>query len=100
MKNEILKKTLLYRMIAISLGLLLPYLITQQLIISITVGIITESVSLITYYIYESLWRKHVERKRLKKGVHLLQINGDEKVRISYNVLEDLGDGKLVIEVV
>ena len=100
MKSEILKKTLFYRVIAISLGLLLPYLITQQLAISLMVGLVTETVSLITYYIYEYSWRRYVERKNLKEGVSLLQINGDPKVRIAYEVIEDLGDGKLIIEVI
>ncbi len=87
-------------MIAVSLGLMLPFLITGQLVLSLMVGMVTETVSLITYYVYEYFWRKYIERRHLKEGTSVLSMVGDSKVRIAYEVIEDLGEGKLIIEVV
>jgi len=97
MKREILKKTLLYRTIAISLGLLLPFLITGQFVLSIIVGIVTESTSLITYYIYEYCWRMYMKKKKLRQGMKMFVANDKHGW---YNVLEVQDDNKILIEVV
>ena len=100
MKQEILKKTLLYRLLAyvlgIYIGILSPLSITQSFFWA-TLG---EGASVVLYYIYEHGWRKYVERRRLKKGTNVLAMTGDGKVRIAYEVIEDLGEGKLIIEIV
>jgi len=72
----------------------------KSLPISITVAIIIEIATIGLYYTFEYYWRKYVEHRRLKEGDSVFQINGDPKVRIGYEVIEDLGEGKLIIEVI
>jgi len=72
----------------------------QSLPISLNVAIIIEILTIGLYYTFEYYWRKLVEYKRLKKGDSVLCINGDPKVRIGYEVIENLGEGKLIIEVI
>ena len=109
MKYEILKKTLIYRMLAFIIGLIITTILTLTLLmmrelntltISLVVAIIVEINSIGVYYIFEYFWRKYVEHRRLKEGTSVLSITGDSKVRIAYEVIEDLGEGKLIIKVI
>lgn len=104
MKYEILKKTLFYRSFSFVLTMVVStvvlYFFFNDILLSWYLSIFTEAGAVFLYYIYEYLWRRHISRRYLKKGVNLLQINGDQKVRIAYEVIEDLGEGKLIIEVV
>ena len=96
MKHEILKKTLLYRIISFCFTITMTTIFTlafilltkiKSLPISITVAIIIEIATIGLYYTFEYYWRKLVEYKRLKKGDSVLCINGDPKVRIAYEVI-------------
>ena len=49
---------------------------------------------------FEHFWHKYVERRRLKEGTSVLAMTGDSKVSIAYEVIEDLGEGKLIIKIV
>ena len=109
MKYEILKKTLLYRLLAFIIGLFLTTVLTvyflfiaglSTLIISLVVAVIVEINSIGIYYMYEFLWRRYIEHIHLKEGTNVLCMNGDSKVRIAYEVIEDLGEGKLIIKVI
>lgn len=102
MKHEIIKKTLLYRTIAVGIGLLLPILLTGNIVLGLKTALITESTTLATYYLFELAWRKYVERQRVREGVSLFVLgNGDgNKVRIAYNVIEVIDENKFVIEVI
>jgi len=103
MKSEILKKTIIYRCMAIFFGISISVLsiyFPRTIQIGILFGGISETISLFTYYIFEYFWRRNVERRRLRKGTSVLSITGDSKVRIAYEVIEDLGEGKLIIKVV
>lgn len=71
---------------------------TGNISLGIISGIICETVSLITYYIYEVLWQKYVERKRLKAGIQIYTTHGGKYGW--YNVVEQQEDGKILIEVV
>ena len=101
MKYEILKKTLLYRLLSFGLSTFLTTLLLWgDPWKSFEITIWTEIGAVCLYYVYEFFWRKYVERKRLKEGDSVLCMNGDSKVRIAYEVIEDLGEGKLIIEIV
>ena len=101
MKREILKKTLIYRVLAFWLGMFITTLILfDDPWKSLEVTIWTEIGAISLYYTFEHYWRKFVEWKRLKKGMNLLSIEGNGKVSIEYNVLEVLEDNKFIIEVV
>ena len=100
MKREILKKTLIYRLLAYALGVyigILSPLTIEQSFFWATLG---ESASLILYYTYEHGWRKYIRRRNLKKGMSIFSMEGNGKVSLEYNVLEVLDDNKFIIEVV
>jgi uncharacterized membrane protein len=54
--SEILRKTIIYRIIAITLTLLVTYFFTKKLNISIKIAIITELLQSLIYYTYEHFW--------------------------------------------
>ena len=101
MKHEILKKTMLYRILGFGLSMFITTLIFfTNPMLSLNVSIATEASALGLYYAYEYLWRRYTEHKKLKEGVHIFSIGSNRKVLLEYNVLEDLGDGKILIEIV
>ena len=101
MKYEILKKTLFYRLVSFGMTTFITTLfLFSDPLKSLWITICSEIGAVMLYYTYEYYWRKLVERRCLKKGDNVLCINGDSKVRIAYEVIEDLGEGKLIIEIV
>ena len=101
MKQEILKKTLLYRFLSFGLSMFVTTLfLFSDPMKSWQITIASELGAVCLYYIYEHGWRKYIEHRRLKKGSNVLCMNGDSKVRIAYEVIEDLGEGKLIIEII
>jgi len=99
MKREILKKTLLYRLLAYVIALVIGFFSPMPITASIVFVSISEVVSLVAYYIYEYLWRRHMKRTNLKKGMSVLLIKGNDK-HDWYEVIEVLEENKLVIKVV
>jgi len=100
MRHEILKKTLLYRLLAYVLGICIGILSPLSIGQSFFWATLGEGVSVVLYYIYEHSWRRYIDHRLLKKGINVLSINGDSRVRIAYEVIEDLGEGQLIIKVV
>ena len=100
MKHEILKKTLLYRLLAYGVTILINIASPLGMALSILFATISEVTSLIIYYVYEYYWRKMIDSKNLKKGTNILMIQGNGKISIAYNVLEVLDDNKFVIDVI
>ena len=94
MRHEIIKKTIVYRLIAFTIGLLIPILMTGSIMLGIISGLVCETISLITYYLYELSWNKAFHR--LKKGSRIMLI--DDKYSW-YNVVEELDENKFIIEV-
>jgi len=101
LKHEILKKTMLYRILGFGLSMFITTLIFfKEPLLSLNVSITTEGGALALYYLFEYSWRKYVNHKKIKGGTSLFSIGSNRKVLLEYNVLEDLGDGKILIEVV
>ncbi len=99
MKNEILKKTLIYRGLAFVVGMMIALLMTGSIVLGLMVGFVSETASLTTYYIFELSWRKYIKHKKLKAGMGLFML--EERGRYNwYEVVEVLEDNKIVIKVV
>lgn len=100
MKHEITKKTIIYRFLAFGLGMFITTLfLWSNPLLSLKITIVSESLSIVLYYVYEYYWRKIVEHIKIKKGMNLLSVKG-RKVLLEYNVLEVLDENKFIIEVV
>ena len=54
--SEILRKTIMYRIIAITLTLLVTYFFTKKINTSIKIAIATELIQSCVYYTYEHFW--------------------------------------------
>lgn len=104
MKHEIAKKTLIYRTLAFTCGLIVGIFATIFLnipfYINLIIAVVSEVVSIGLYYSFENYWRRLIERIKIKKGMNLFSIEVNGKVKIGYNVLEVLEDNKFIIEVV
>lgn len=73
-------------------------IMTGNIIKGLMVGAVSELASLITYYIFEVSWRKHIKHKKLKAGVLLMT---EKRGRYNwYEVIEVLEDNKIVIKVI
>ncbi len=71
---------------------------TGSIVKGLMVGIISELSSLITYYMFEVSWRKHIKHKKLKAGVLIM---AEKRGRYNwYEVLEVLEDNKFIIKVI
>ncbi len=67
LKESLLKSTI-YRVITISLGMLVVFIITGSLAAALSLGLITETVQFINYFIFESIWLNFHD-KRLKRKI-------------------------------
>ena len=103
MKYEILKKTLVYRVFSFLLTMVVSTLVLEffinDILLSWYLSIFTEVGAVFLYYIYEYLWRRHIKRRNIKKGMSVLLIKGNDK-HDWYEVIEVLEENKLVIKVV
>ena len=104
MKHEILKKTLFYRVFSFGLtqtvSTIVLYFFLNDILLSWYLSIFTELGAVGLYYIYEYLWRRHVSRKMIKKGMNVLLIKENGDRHSWYEVIEVLEENKFVIKVV
>jgi uncharacterized membrane protein len=70
--KESLLKSIIYRVITIFLGMIVAYIITGSLATALSLGIITETVQFIYYFIFESIWTNYHD-KRLKRKIFELK---------------------------
>lgn len=78
-KKEIIKesfiKSIIYRVITITLGMLIAFLITGSLAVALSIGIITESVQFVNYFIYESVWTNFHDKRLRRKIEEMREID-------------------------
>ena len=101
MKHEILKKNLLYMFLAFGIGTFITTLfLFNDPLLSFNITFASEGASIGLYYIYEYLWRRHMNHSNIKKGMNVLLINDGHDKHSWYEVIEVLEENKLVIRVV
>ena len=104
MKHEILKKTLFYRVFSFILTMvvstLVLYFLINDILLSWYLSIFTEMGAVFLYYIYEYLWRRHMNHSNLKKGMNILLLKEGGDRHSWYEVIEVLEENKIVIKVV
>lgn len=64
--KESLLKSIIYRIITITLALITAYIITGDLLAALSVASLTEFVQFINYFIFETLWTNLITRRRLR----------------------------------
>ena len=98
MKHKVLKKTIIYRILAFVIAMAIGLFSPIPISVSIIFVIVSETVSLATYYLYEFLWERHINKKNLKLGMRMWLGESHDKYGW-FNVIEVLEDGKIIIEV-
>ena len=68
--------------------------------LGLRITLVSEMASIISYYMYEYFWRRHIDRKNIKKGMGVLMIKNGKDMHNWYEVIEVLEDNKIVIKVV
>jgi uncharacterized membrane protein len=84
--KESLLKSIIYRIITIKLGILVVYIITGSLVAALSLGLITESVQFINYFVYESVWINFHD-KRLKKRIEEMR---EVDVKFDFDLIKDM----------
>ena len=84
--KESLLKSIIYRIITITLGILVVYIITGSLVAALSLGLITESVQFINYFVYESVWTNFHD-KRLKRRIEEMR---EVDVTFDFDLIKDL----------
>ncbi len=73
--KESLLKSIIYRVITIFLGMIVAYIITGSLATALSLGIITETVQFIYYFIYESVWTTFHDKRLRRKILDLKEVD-------------------------
>ena len=84
--KESLFKSIIYRIITITLGILVVYILTGSLVAALSLGLITETVQFINYFIYESVWTNYHD-KRLKRIIEEMK---EVDVKFDFDLIKDL----------
>jgi uncharacterized membrane protein len=89
-KKETLKesfiKSIIYRIITIALGMLVVLIVTGDLVAAFSLGIATEAVQFVNYFVYEAIWTYYHD-KRLKTQILMTkQVN----LKFDFKLLKDI----------
>jgi len=84
--KESLFKSIIYRIITITLGILVVFIITGSLVAALSLGIITEIVQFINYFIYESVWTNYHD-KRIKRKIEEMKT---VDIKFDFNLIKDI----------
>ncbi|MHA2181259.1 MAG: DUF2061 domain-containing protein [Promethearchaeota archaeon] len=84
--KESLLKSLIYRVITITLGMLVAFIITGNLLAALSLGIITETVQFINYFIYESVWTNFHDKRLKKKILEMKEVD----LKFDFELIEEI----------
>lgn len=87
--KDSLLKSIIYRIITVTLGFLTVYIITGDLLIAIGIALLTELVQFVNYFVFEVIWTNLITKKRLieeiKKNIKL-DLNYDAILELAYQL--------------
>ena len=66
--KDTLIKSLIYRSITVLIGMLMAFILTHSIAIATSIGILTEVVQGVNYFIYELIW-SNISRRKLEKRI-------------------------------
>ena len=87
--RESLIKSIIYRIITISLGFLTALIITGNIIMALGVALLTEFVQFINYFVFEVIWTNLITKKRLIEEIRRtidLNLNYDAILELAYQM--------------
>ena len=84
--KESLLKSLIYRVITITLGMLVAFIITGSLVAALSLGIITETVQFVNYFIYESVWTNFHDKRLKRKILEMKEVD----LKFDFELIEEI----------
>ena len=84
--KESLIKSIIYRTITILLGMLVALIITGNLVVALSLGIATETIQFIYYFIYETIWTNYHDKK-LRRKIELMR---EVDIKFDFDLIKDM----------
>jgi uncharacterized membrane protein len=87
--KQSLVKSIIYRAITISLGIITTYILTGRLELALSIGILTEVVQSVNYFVYELTW-SNITRRRLEKKIIEKIKRKEIDLKLEYSSVQEL----------
>ena len=84
--KESLIKSTIYRIITILLGMLVALIITGNVVLALSLGIATETIQFIYYFIYETIWTNYHD-KRLRRKIEMTR---EVDIKFDFDLIKDM----------
>ena len=87
--KQSLIKSIIYRAITISLGIITTYILTRSLELALGIGILAEIVQSVNYFVYELTW-SNISRRRLEKKIIEKIKRKEIDLKLDYSSVQEL----------
>lgn len=84
--KESLIKSIIYRTITILLGMLVALIITGNVFVALSLGIATETIQFVYYFIYETIWTNYHD-KRLKRKIEMTR---EVDIKFDFDLIKEM----------
>ncbi|MFW9896373.1 MAG: DUF2061 domain-containing protein [Candidatus Thorarchaeota archaeon] len=84
--KESFLKSIIYRVLTIFLGMLVAFLITGNLIAALSLGIVTEAVQFVNYFVYESIWTNFHDKRLKRKIFEMKEVN----IKFDFDLIKEI----------
>jgi uncharacterized membrane protein len=89
-KKETIKesffKSVIYRIITIFLGMIVAFTLTGDVIFALSIGLATETVQFVNYFVYETIWTNyHDKRLRIK-----IERTREVDIKLDFDFLKEM----------
>ncbi len=82
-------KSIVYRIITVFLGTFTALVVTGSLAEALSLGIITEFIQFINYFVFETIWSSY-ERKRLREKYKKEFLEREIELKVNYKSIKEL----------
>lgn len=82
-------KSVIYRIITIFLGITTAFVVTQDIYQALSLGLVTEFVQFINYFVFETIWSSY-ERKRLRQKFRKEFLEREIELKVNYSSIKEL----------
>ncbi|TFG00961.1 MAG: DUF2061 domain-containing protein [Promethearchaeota archaeon] len=82
-------KSIVYRIITVFLGILTALIVTGDIYQALSLGIATEFVQFINYFIFETIW-SYYERQRLRQKFRKEFLEREIELKVNYSSIKEL----------
>ena len=84
--KESLIKSIIYRTITILLGMVVALIITGNVVVALSLGIATETIQFIYYFIYETIWTNYHD-KRLRRKIEMTR---EVDIKFDFDLIKEM----------